>query len=148
VTEKSPKFLDDYLAYLLARAGHLVSEEFTPVLKDNNMDRSQWRILASLSDYDNVPIGRLARIVLLKQPTLTKLLDRMEKEKLVQRQHSKEDRRSVKIAITDLGRKKIIPLLVKAKKHEETILEPYSADEKEKLKEILNTLINHMNSLK
>lgn len=142
------QFLDDYLAYLLKRASHLVSEEFSSVLKDNNMDRSQWRILASLSDYDNVPTGRLARIVLLKQPTLTKLLDRMEKEKLVMRQHSKEDRRSVKIAITDLGREKITPLLAKAKKHEETILEPYSRDEKKKLKEILNTLIDRMNALK
>ena len=52
-------------------------------------------------------IGELAKIVLMKQPTLTKILDRMEEEKLVKRQHSKEDRRSIKIAITKNGKEKV-----------------------------------------
>ena len=145
---QEPKFLDDYLAYLLARASHMVSEDFSPTLKANDIDRAQWRILASLSDVDNVAIGRLARIVLLKQPTLTKVLDRMEKDDLITRQHSREDRRSVKIAITETGRHKVRNLVTEARKHEETILETYSSTERENLKKTLMTLITRLKDLK
>ncbi|PCI33915.1 MAG: MarR family transcriptional regulator [Alphaproteobacteria bacterium] len=145
---QEPKFLDDYLAYLLARASHMVSEDFSPTLKANDIDRAQWRILASLSDLDNVAIGRLARIVLLKQPTLTKVLDRMEKDNLILRQHSREDRRSVKIAITETGRQKVQDLVTEAKAHEKKILETYSSDEQEDLKNTLKTLISRLNDLR
>ena len=141
------KFQDYYLSYLLARASHMVSEGFSPTLKANDIDRAQWRILASLRDLDNVAIGRLARIVLLKQPTLTKVLDRMEKEDLITRHHSREDRRSVKIAITETGRQKVKNLVTEAKGHEETILETYSPAEQENLKKTLMTLITRLKDL-
>lgn len=138
------KFLDDFLSYLLARASHLVTEDFSATLKQANFDRSRWRILASLSDYDKVPIGRLANTVLMKQPTLTKVLDRMEEENLVKRQHSKEDRRSVKVAITPQGREKVAELLFKAKEHERVVLKAYTAEEEVILKRVLRTLIERM----
>ena len=136
VTEKveDKKFLDDFLAYLLARASHLVSEDYSVVLKNAGIDRQHWRILASLRDCDKITIGELAKIVLMKQPTLTKILDRMEEEKLVKRQHSKEDRRSIKIAA----------LLIKAKEHEKIVLKDYSDEEEIILKRVLRTLIERM----
>ena len=138
------KFLDDFLSYLLARASHLMSEDFSKTLKEADFDRQRWRILASLSDYDKVPIGKLARTVLMKQPTLTKILDRMEDENLLKRVHSKEDRRSVKIAITEVGRQKIAALLVKAKEHEKNVLSSYSQEEEDVLKHVLRTLIERL----
>ena len=142
--KKDAKFLDEFLPYLLARASYLVSEDFTPLLRQANFDRSRWRILASLSDYDKVAIGKLADTVLMKQPTLTKVLDRMEEEGLVRRQHSKEDRRSVKVVITSRGREKVDELLQKVRAHEHAILKDYSEDEKIILRRMLNTLIQRM----
>jgi|TARA_R110002096_G_scaffold433579_2_gene652555 MarR family transcriptional regulator, organic hydroperoxide resistance regulator len=146
VTEKveDKKFLDDFLAYLLARASHLVSEDYSVVLKNAGIDRQHWRILASLRDCDKITIGELAKIVLMKQPTLTKILDRMEEEKLVKRQHSKEDRRSIKIAITKNGKEKVSALLIKAKEHEKIVLKDYSDEEEIILKRVLRTLIERM----
>lgn len=137
-----PKFHDDYLSYLLARASHLVSEDFSATLKEAGVNRLRWRILGSLSDYDKVPIGQLANTVLAKQPTLTKVLDRMEGEGLVERQNSREDRRSIKVAITPAGREMVADLLIKAKDHEREILKDYSAEEKAVLKKLLRSLIN------
>tara|TARA_R110002096_G_scaffold73270_12_gene173576 strand:+ start:17358 stop:17903 length:546 start_codon:yes stop_codon:yes gene_type:complete len=146
VTDRNndPKFLDDFLSYLLARASHLVSEDFSATLKTAGFDRARWRILASLSDYDKVPIGKLANTVLMKQPTLTKALDRMEEEQLVERQHSRQDRRSVKVAITAKGREKVAELLHQAKEHEREILKDYSAEEEAILKRVLATLIERL----
>lgn len=137
-------FLDNFLSYLLARAGHLVSEDFGQTLKKAGLDRAGWRILASLNDFGEVTIGELAKTVLMKQPTLTKALDRMEKEKLVKRHHSKTDRRAIIIRITAGGRKEVSKLLVQAKQHEKDVLKSYSKKEEEVLKHVLRTLINRM----
>ncbi len=144
MAKKEELFLDDFLAYLLARASHKVSEDYSPILKQAGIDRPRWRVLASLCDYDKMTIGDLARKVLMKQPTLTKILDRMEEEKLVKRQHSKEDRRSIKIAITKKGKEKVSALLVKAKQHEKDVLKSYSKEEEIILKQALRTLIDRM----
>lgn len=142
--KQNSTFLEDYLSYLLARASHLIAEDFALILKQADFDRSRWRILASLSDYDKVAIGELANRVLMKQPTLTKILDRMEQKNLVRRQHSKEDRRSVKVVITPEGREKVAELLRQAKEHERAVLKEYSAEEEEILKRVLRTLIDRM----
>lgn len=142
--KQNSTFLEDYLSYLLARASHLIAEDFALILKQADFDRSRWRILASLSDYDKVAIGELANRVLMKQPTLTKILDRMEQENLVRRQHSKADRRSVKVVITPEGREKVAELLRQAKEHERAVLKEYSAEEEEILKRVLRTLIDCM----
>ncbi|WP_417320593.1 MarR family winged helix-turn-helix transcriptional regulator [Emcibacter sp.] len=137
-------FLDDYLSHLLARASHLVAEDFTPVLKDTGLDRGRWRILAALSDGGEMPIGKLANAVLMKQPTLTKILDRMEADNLVKRHNAPNDRRSTLIRITDKGRDMVSDLLLKSKEHEAQILKSYSAEEEEVLKRVLRTLIERM----
>ncbi len=144
MARKEDKFLDDFLAYLLARASHLVSEDYAIVLKEAGIDRPRWRVLASLSDYDKMTIGELARKVLMKQPTLTKVLDKMEEEKLVKRRHSKEDRRAIKIAITKKGKEKVSKLLIKAKKHEKAILKNYTKEEEKVLKHVLRTFIERL----
>ena len=138
------EFLDDFLAYLISRASHLMAEDFAPILKEENFERPHWRILASLTNYDKIAIGKLANRVLMKQPTLTKILDRMEENNLVKRTHSKEDRRSVKISITKKGRDKVAPLLRRAKEHEKDVLEGYSAEEEAVLKQALRTLIQKL----
>ena len=74
----SHRFVADYLAALLAQASHLISSEFHKVVRKNGLSISEWRVLASLADSEPVSIGRLAELALTKQPTVTRLLDRME----------------------------------------------------------------------
>ena len=73
-----PGFVDDYLAYLLARASHLISSEFHTVVEASGLSLMEWRVMASLSGKDSLSINELASIVLAKQPTVTKLVGRMQ----------------------------------------------------------------------
>ena len=70
----SAGFVDDYLAYLLARASHLISSEFHAVVEASGLSLMEWRVMASLSGKDSLSINELASIVLAKQPTVTKLV--------------------------------------------------------------------------
>ena len=74
----TPGFVDDYLAYLLARASHLISSEFHAVVEASGLSLMEWRVMASLSGKEALSINELADIVLAKQPTVTKLVGRMQ----------------------------------------------------------------------
>lgn len=134
-------FTDDYLAYLLARASHLVSAQFHAQLAAAGMSAPAWRILASLSDRPSLTIGELAELVILKQPTLSKILDRMIEEKLVARVPARDDRRRVNVSITPTGRQRVEDLLRRAKEHEAEALRGYAAGEIESLKSMLRGMI-------
>ncbi|MEJ0071368.1 MAG: MarR family winged helix-turn-helix transcriptional regulator [Pseudomonadota bacterium] len=89
--EAPRRFIDDYLSYLLSRASHLVSRQFHAQLKPRGMPVPVWRVLSTLSDGDGLPVTELAKITLFKQPTLTKVIDRMSKEELVERRASERE---------------------------------------------------------
>lgn len=135
------RFIDDYLLYLLARASALVSGQFHERLRPHGLDVAEWRILATLSDGDGVLVGELAASVLFQQPTLTKMIDRMEAVGLVARRRSDSDRRKVRVFITAVGRRKVRGVVSAAKAHEAEVLGRYTAEESEALKTVLRTLI-------
>lgn len=134
------RFVDNYLAYLLARASQLVSQEFQQELEQRQVPTMHWRVLVTLND-GPMHLTDLAKIVLEKQPTMSKIIDRMEKLGLVQRQTGLADRRSTLVSITAEGRRVVKPLVRLARKHEQEVLAPLGEDNARVLVEVLRKLI-------
>ncbi|MGE5146321.1 MAG: MarR family winged helix-turn-helix transcriptional regulator, partial [Candidatus Eiseniibacteriota bacterium] len=84
----------------------------------------------------------LARDVLLNQPTLTKIIDRMARDGLVARAATADDRRKVVVRITERGRAMVGDLRRRAKEHEAEVLAGYDTAEAARLKAMLRTLID------
>lgn len=122
----------------------MVSAQFHDQLAKLGTPAPVWRILATLSDRENLSIGDLAAIVLLKQPTLSKILDRMIEQGLVSRTPSRDDRRRVHVAITATGRILVEDLLVRAQAHEAEALAGYAAADVDALKQLLRSLIDRL----
>lgn len=137
----SGRFIDDYLSYLLARASHQVSREFHRELKPYSLSVLEWRVLATLEGSEGCSLGEVADAVLFKQPTVTKMIDRMERAGWVKRRPGKGDRRRVRIVLTARGRSTVRTLLEKAKAHEAACLASYTPAEIENLKRILRDLL-------
>jgi DNA-binding MarR family transcriptional regulator len=137
----SERFVDGYLAYLLARASHLVSRQFHAQLRDAGLALPKWRVLASLAGSDGRTIGELAQMALTPQPTMTKIVDRMEAEALVIRVPARVDRRRTLVRITPKGRDAVGPLIARARSHEAEVLRGFSNGEAALLKEVLGRLI-------
>jgi MarR family transcriptional regulator, organic hydroperoxide resistance regulator len=135
------RFVDDYLAYLLARASHQVSREFHRELKPYGLTVLEWRVLATLHGANGCSLSEVAEAVLFKQPTVTKLIDRMERDGWVKRLPGAPDRRRIRIVMTERGHKVVGKLLVKAKRHEAACLASYAPDEIDNLKRILRDLL-------
>lgn len=136
------RFVDDYLAYLLARASHGISGQFHQQVRAAGLSVPEWRVLASLAEGDGRPVGEVAALVLAKQPTLTKLIDRMAAAGLVRRGRSAGDGRQRLVYITAAGRRRVAPLLAAAKRHEAAVLAALGAADAGRLKGLLRRLID------
>jgi len=140
-------FIDDYLSYLLAQAADAISREFDAELRKHRIRAVEWRALALLSDSDGLSIGEFAELALLKQPTATKLIDRMCAAGLVERRHSAPDHRKALVFITARGRERVGNLLVRARTHELKLLADLADVDAEQIKSILRTLIEHASKI-
>ncbi len=134
-------FVDDYLAYLLARASHLISSEFHTVVEANGLSLMAWRVMASLSGKDSLSVGELADIVLAKQPTVTKLVGRMAEAGWVQRIDAPHDKRQSLVSLTPAGQRKVKPLLTQARAHEAQVMSDIGVIDAAQLKRVLERLI-------
>ena len=135
------RFVDGYLAALLAQASHLISSEFHEVVRANGLSVSEWRVLASLAGGEPIPIGQLAQVAVLKQPTVTRMLDRMEARRQVERLAHDADRRVTLVRITPTGSRMVERLIALAREHEARVLERFGLPRAEDLKATLRRII-------
>jgi DNA-binding MarR family transcriptional regulator len=136
-----PRFVDDYLPALLAQASQLISGEFHRIAKARGFTVSEWRVLASLAGGEPMSIGRLAVVSVSKQPTVTRVLDRMEARGHVRRLPSTGDRRVTLVAITPSGNRLVAGLIKQAREHEHRVLEPFGLQRAAELKATLKQMI-------
>ncbi|MES2534957.1 MAG: MarR family winged helix-turn-helix transcriptional regulator [Pseudomonadota bacterium] len=138
--DEPQRFVDSYIPYLLARTSRLISEEFHQALIERQIPILHWRVLVALVD-GPMHVTDLAKIALEKQPTMSKIIDRMEMLELVRRQPGVADRRSTLVTITAEGTRVVKPMLKLAKQHEQEVLGPLGEEHARVLIEVLQKLI-------
>ena len=123
--EESPRFVQDYLLALLARASHAASADFHARLRARGVAVPVWRVLATLHGAQaGVAVGDLAATCLMQQPTMSKLLDRMAADGLVRRHR---DGRQTRIQPTPAGDALAAELVAEARAHEAALLARHAA---------------------
>lgn len=75
------------------------------LFREHNLTGPQLSFLRQVARHGEAPVGVLAKAAILGSPTVTGIVDRLEKQGLVSRVPSQEDRRKVLIAITPAGRR-------------------------------------------
>jgi 3-hydroxy-9,10-secoandrosta-1,3,5(10)-triene-9,17-dione monooxygenase reductase component len=129
------------LIELLARANHLLNESFCEQVKEHGLSFTEWRVLAALCVEDGVAMTALAELVLFKQPTLTKAIDRMERAQLVLRRTPDEDRRRTLVHLTERGRSIAAPLVTARAGHEAAVEQMVGEAASRELRAALSALI-------
>jgi len=106
--------LCDEVLISLRRIVRAVELQSRQLVRSHGLTGPQVVILKALMQLGRSTVGQLAGQVSLSKPTVTDILNRLEKHKLVKRVRSDTDKRCVHVAITDLARQKLItspPLL-------------------------------------
>lgn len=107
----------------------------------------QWQVLLTLSKQNRISQKILSQAVNKDQPTLTRMLDILERKALVERHASKEDRRSFSIYITGKGldlTDKLIPYIEDIFKK---ILNGISENDLKIYLDVLTKIDNNINDL-
>jgi DNA-binding MarR family transcriptional regulator len=138
-----PRFIDGYLGYLLGQANHALYKEFDAHVRAAGLSSIEWRVLATLQDGDPLTVSQLAHEVLSKQPTVTKLVQRMAEQGWVSLLADPADQRRTMVSITAAGRRLVKPLVTKARMHETAKLSALAASEKTALKKLLTKIAGH-----
>jgi DNA-binding MarR family transcriptional regulator len=136
----APRFVEDYLGYLLGQANHALFKDFDAHVRAAGLSSIEWRVLATLHDGDPLTISRLADEVLAKQPTVTKLVQRMGEQGWVALQADAGDQRRTLVVATPAGKRLVRPLVEKARAHEAAMLRTLAGPEKAALKKLLAKL--------
>ncbi|MCF6233502.1 MAG: MarR family winged helix-turn-helix transcriptional regulator [Rhodobacteraceae bacterium] len=140
--DKPTTFVDDYLLYQLASASQVLSDEFHRKVKASGTKIHVWRVLACVVDQPGLMLTSLSKLVLYEQSRLTKIIDQMVDDGLVNKQPVAGDRRKMAIFVTAKGQDLVAPLMVSAKAHESKVLENLTDSEMTMLKRVLNKLCN------
>jgi MarR family transcriptional regulator, organic hydroperoxide resistance regulator len=96
----------------LLRTADLHAQAVAEVLKPHGLSPTQYNVLRILrgAGAGGLPCGEIAERMIAKDPDVTRLIDRLAKQGLVERRRSEADRRVVQVVITERGRKAIAPL--------------------------------------
>lgn len=94
------------LAALLTEASRRASADLERVLDPEGLPVDQWRVLERLADGQGRTMTALADEVDMKLPSLSKLIDRMVGNALVQRAQDPADQRRVLVYVSDIGLEK------------------------------------------
>jgi DNA-binding MarR family transcriptional regulator len=139
----APRFVDGYLGYLLGQANHALYKDFDVHVRAAGLSSLEWRVLATLHDSEPLTISQLAREVLSKQPTITKLVQRMAEQRWVLLQADATDQRRTLVSATAVGKRLVKPLVQEARQHEARMLSTLGAAEKAVLRKLLGKLRYH-----
>lgn len=107
----------------------------------------QWGALALLLAHDGLTIGTMSHMRGVDAPTATGIITRLEQNGLVERQHDREDRRVVKVYLTDEGRDISYTLTSVVEQFDESLKRGFSEAELERLEEQLKQIIANVSQI-
>lgn len=139
--------LEAYLPYLLNRAGARIADAFSRDVRPLGATLQMWRVLAALRERNASRMGDLSATTSIEVSTLTRLVDSMEKRKLVVRRGDPADARAIVLHATATGQRLTRRILPIAERYEKLALRGFSAREAEQLKAALRRLYANARNL-
>jgi len=99
--------LEDRLFVAILKAADSLAQEGEQMMKAAGLTGTQYNVLRILrgAEPEGLPCSGIGERMISRDPDMTRLLDRMEKQSLISRERQKTDRRVIKTRITPEGLK-------------------------------------------
>lgn len=105
----------------------------------------QWIALYYLGKNNDISQKELAKHMNIKESTIARLIDRMEKEELVTRKKNQSDKRVMNIILTSKGEEVRKELLPEGEKFNILVSKGIKKDEMEIFMSVLNKMVSNVN---
>lgn len=96
--------LDRQYCFRFYTLSRLITKHYQPHLSRLGITYPQYLVLMVLWEQDDMAVNEIARRLVLETNTVTPLLQRMEKQKILVRRADRNDRRRVIVSLTPHGR--------------------------------------------
>ncbi len=96
--------LDRSLGFMMNRTARSMRRALEARLVEHDLTATQYVVLVRMWEEEGTSISELGERLFLDNPTLTGIVDRMERDGLLQRRRDDEDRRVVKVYLTAKGK--------------------------------------------
>jgi homoprotocatechuate degradation regulator HpaR len=134
-------FIHRNLPRLLLQARESVMAHTRPQLREHALSDQQWRVLRVLGEHGVVETGKVAREAFILGPSLTGVLNRMERDGLIRRARDAADQRRTVIEATDKGAQLVSTLSQTIEAHYAWMEQSMGKDNLSQLYELLDKLI-------
>lgn len=137
--------LDNSLGFLMTRTARGMKRVLDAKLAKHGLTSTQYIVLARLWEGDGISITELCDRLSLDNPTLTGIVDRMERDGSLERRRDGDDRRVVNVYLTEKGRtlRKAVGSL--AEETDAEAWEEFTVSEKRNMIDTLNLIWKRMN---
>lgn len=129
---------------LIRKVSFVIKCRGRDILNDFEITPPQFNALLLLSEHGDMTIGDLGSKMYLASSTATDLIDRMERNLLVERVRDDSDRRVVRLHMTDKGKQMILEVLESRKRYLDKLLAHVDQEDQEKLVNSLSKIYDLM----
>ena len=137
------------VGYWLFYTQRCVSYAFAETMRAHCIERGkpyvvtppQWGVLFLLRTKDGLTVGAVSQQRGIDAPTTTGIIKRLEQAALVERRHDREDRRVVKVHLTDEGREIVQSLAPAIQAFNDAMLSDFATGEELMLQVMLQRII-------
>jgi len=136
--------LQDFLPYLLNRAGLRVGLMFSRDIEPLGVTLPMWRVMIELWNHGDRRLGELSERTSIDVSTLSRLLVTMQRRQLVVRRRSGDDGRALSLTLTGRGvavTRRIVPV---ARRYEQLAMAGLSERDVGTLKRLLKTIYGNL----
>ena len=129
--------LNECINFLLSAAQHNVFQYLSAKLSSFGVTPSQYSVLRCLWGKDHATPKQLAETLGIETSTISGLLDRLQKNNLIDRIINREDRREVQVVVTEKGKSLEEPITKIIDEVNAEVLKNFTSEEISKLKDTL-----------
>lgn len=125
---------------LLRHVAFIIKKRGRDILSDFDITTPQFLALVVLKDRPGITMGELCERLYLACSTATDLIDRMEKNGYLERNRDPDDRRVIRLSITEKGQDIIDQVINARRRYVESILSQLTQEEIDQLERSLEKL--------
>jgi MarR family transcriptional regulator, organic hydroperoxide resistance regulator len=139
--------LGDYLPYLVNRVGSIIADQFgSEALAPHRLSIAMWRVMAVLASNGSQRQTDLADLTSIESSTLSRLVTRLVRMRLVTRSRSANSNREVAVTLSPKGKTLVAHLIPIARQYEAAAIAGLSREELAVLKRCLTRVYGNMKS--
>ncbi len=127
--------------HLLHRAGQCAGDIFQSKMGDSDLTPRQYAVLITVANNEGLSQTNLVEKTGIDRSTLADIVRRMLKKGLLQRRRTREDARAYAVKLTEEGWRVLRAVEPIARSVDETIVATLSGDDRNRLIEILNSIV-------